>query len=70
MTPDSFDELRKRRLRMENEIADAASAAVRSFRDDTGFTPDSIEVKMTEVALLSGKPHQWAVIGVYCHVRI
>jgi hypothetical protein len=70
MTPDEFDELRKRRLRMENEIADATSAAVRSFRNDTGFSPDSIEVKMTEVAFLSGDPYQWAVLGVYCHVRI
>lgn len=58
-----IETIRKKRSEMEVEIIKAVSLIVGKFREETGFSPHDISIRMTEVTEVQEKERHYVVSG-------
>lgn len=64
------DEIRARRRELEAELSRKVGEAVIRFREETGFSPDSISVEMLDVTSVGDKEPRYEVSRCVVDVKI
>ena len=65
-----IDVLREKRSKLESQIAGSVSKSVETFKSETGFSPDSINIDMMECSVIGDKEAQFIVGGCKVNVRM
>ena len=63
-------EFKKRKDRMEREMALALSKAMDDFRKDTGYSPNLINVSLVSTTLSDGEPKYYMVNSLTTNVEL
>ena len=65
-----IDQIRAARQKMEAEILAAVNSAMGQFYDETGMSPDQIDVSLIDVTRLAERERHYVVSKVRCTIPL